>query len=191
MPQGVFEADLRGRVGSARARRAVGSSALGKATPNLVLQIGRVALGLGLAAALVLGPETLGNMGLRFAIAYAVAISAVTALPRRSILEIAIGLALLFGMRWAFSSMEGGTIEMLLVQFAGIGCALAPVYARNVGRLAGVTEGHISFTERRAMWRRSTAAGAASRPAPPTRRTAPATAMVALPDLRPEPETLR
>lgn len=135
--------------------------------------------------ALIAGPEGLDGVGLRFAVAYGVTIFAMPALPRVSGRNIGGALALLFAARWAFSTLSEGTAEMLMTQLAGIVCALAPVYARNVGGLAGSTEGHISFTERRAMWRQRSSGTPRStgRSTPPS---TPATPVTALLDYRPE-----
>lgn len=156
-------------------------------TPNRLVTASRVALVALLLLALIAGPDGLGTVELRFMIAYGVTVVAMPAFPRVGGRNIGGAIALLFGARWAFSTLDEGTAEMLLTQLAGIACALAPVYARNVGGLAGSSEGHISFTERRAMWRqRATDAArrpSPARPAPPPSPAAPVTALL---DYRPE-----
>lgn|GEM_PF-4541807 len=159
-------------------------------TPNRVVAACRVALAVLLLVAMVAGPDGLDSIGLRFIIAYGVTLVAMPAFPRLGGRSLGGAIALLFGARWAFSTLDAATTEMLMTQLAGVVCALAPVYARNVGGLAGSVEGHISFTERRAMWRqRATATAPAPRtpprPSPPP-APAPAAPIVALLDYRPE-----
>ena len=156
-------------------------------TPNRLVKACRVALAGLLLVVLIAGPDGLSTVELRFAIAYGVTIVAMPAFPRLGGRNIGGASALLFGTRWAFSTLGEGTAEMLMTQLAGVACALAPVYARNVGGLAGSSEGHISFTERRALWRKRSAGASRSpthipEPPPP----APAAPGVALLDYRPE-----
>ena len=160
---------------------------LGWLTPNHVVAACRVFLAILAMVALIAGPDGLGSIVLRFAVAYGVTILAMPAFPRVSGSILGGALALLFGARWAFSTLNSATVALLLPQLAGVACALAPVYARNVGGLAGSIEGHISFTERRAMWRRRrSAAPAASSRLPPQPSQAPGVPAVALLDYRPE-----
>lgn len=156
-------------------------------TPNRVVAACRMMLAVLLLVVLVSGPDGLYSIGLRFIVAYGVTIVAMPAFPQMSGRNIGGAVALLLGARWAFSTIDQGTAEMLMTQLAGVVCALAPVYARNVGGLAGSIEGHISFTERRAMWRRRSAEAprAASR-VPPQPAPAPAAPAVALLDYRPD-----
>ncbi len=160
-------------------------------TPNRVVAACRVALAVLLLVAMVAGPDGPGSIGLRFIIAYGVTLVAMPAFPRLGGRSLGGAIALLFGARWAFSTLDAATTEMLMTQLAGVVCALAPVYARNVGGLAGSVEGHISFTERRAMWRQRSAGTAPvptrtpPRPSPPP-APAPAAPIVALLDYRPE-----
>lgn len=155
-------------------------------TPNRLVAICRVVLVALLVVALAVGPEGFDSPGPRFAVAYALTLVALPAWPQFGGRDIAAGIAMLLGARWAFGLLDGGTPAMLLTQLAGIACAIVPIHARNVGGLAGATEGHISFTERRAMWHR--AAAAPARRAAPAAAAAPATQAdaVGLLDYRPE-----
>lgn len=155
-------------------------------TPNRLVIASRVALVMLLLIALIPGPGGLGTVELRFMIAYGVTLVAIPAFPRIGGRNIGGAIALMLGARWVFSTWDEATAEMLLTQLAGVACALAPIYARNVGRLAGSSEGYISFTERRAMWQQR-AAGTA-RPTAPVRQSpqpAPAAPTIALLDYRP------
>lgn len=156
-------------------------------TPNRLVMACRALLAVLMMTMLVMGPDDLGSPAQRFFVAYGVTLVAMPALPRISTRNLGGALALLFGIRWVFSTPDGATAEMLLTQLAGIGCAMAPVYARNLGGLAGAREGHISFTDRRTMWRqRSTGAprSPASATTPPA--ATPVTPTTALLDYRPD-----
>ncbi len=156
-------------------------------TPNRLVATCRLTLVVLLLLAMGFGPEGLGSTGPRFAVAYMATLVAMPAFPRIGGRDVAGAMALLLGARWTFSAPQAGTAEMLMTQLAGILCAVAPVYARNIGQLHGSVEGHISFTERHAMWRRS---GRPMSPPPPGRPAPPAPAApaagVALLDYRPE-----
>lgn len=156
-------------------------------TPNRVVLACRVLLSALVLLELVVGPEGLGSTGPRFILAYGIAIVALPALPRIRGPYLGLGLGLLFGVRWAFAPVDSATAKMLVVQLVGIVCAIAPVYARNVGRLAGSIEGHISFTERRTMWRqRSSEVPRAQTPAAARPEPVSPTPAIALLDYRPE-----
>lgn len=160
---------------------------VGWLTPNRLVATCRLTLIVLLLFAIGFGPEGLGSAGLRFAVAYLATLVAMPAFPRVGSRDVAGAMALLLGARWTFGALQTGTAGMLMTQLAGIICAVAPVYARNVGQLYGAAEGHISFTERYAMWRRS---GRPASPPPPGRAAPPPPAVpaagVALLDYRPE-----
>lgn len=156
-------------------------------TPNRLVTASRVALVVLLLLALIAGPDGLGTVERRFLIAYGVTVVAMPAFPRVGGRTIGGASALLFAARWTFSTLDEGTAEMLLTQLAGVACALVPVYARNVGGLAGSSEGHISFMERRAMWRqRATDAARRTSPVRPASPPPPVVPVTALLDYRPE-----
>jgi hypothetical protein len=159
-------------------------------TPNRIVKACRMILGLLLLVVVTVGPDGVSSIEMRFLLAYVVVLVAIVALPRISAVYLGLLFALLFGIRWAFA-LDTATAKMLATQCIAIICALAPVLARDLRGLAGLAKGHMSFTERRTLYRHGFEAGRHpkhARAAPTAHAQAAAsTPIVALLDYRPEP----
>lgn len=153
-------------------------------TPNHIVNASRAGFVALLLIALVAGPDGLASPALRFTVAYSVTLTAIPGFPRIGAHQLGLAIALLLGARWAFSAPDGATVEMFLTELAGTVFALAPVYARTIGRLAGTREGHVSVIDRHAMRRRR--ADTSPPHASAVQQPAPVLPVVALLEYRPD-----